>query len=65
MHKLWSDPILTCHKEMNEYMEKYWSIHSFSFYGPRILEREHPRPSKIIGISRLKLLCKGNNGRFA
>ena len=30
-----------CHKEMNEYMEDYLSIHSFSFYGPCILEREH------------------------
>ena len=29
------------HKEMNEYMEKYKSIHKFSFSGPRVLEREH------------------------
>ena len=30
------------------------SIHSFSaFYGPRILEREHWRQSKIIGINHL------------
>ena len=25
----------------NEYAEKYLRIHSFSFYGPCILEREH------------------------
>ena len=32
---MWYDPI----KEMNEYVEKYLSIHSFSFYGPKkILE---------------------------
>ena len=43
---------------MNEYMEKYWTIHSFSFYGPCILERELWRQSKIIGIKRFKLLCK-------
>ena len=46
------------------YMGKHLSIHSFSaFYGPRILEREHGRQSKIIGINRFKLLCKGNNDR--
>ena len=47
------------------YMEKYLSIHSFSFYGPRILEREHWRQSKIIGIKRFKLLSKDNNSQFA
>ena len=26
------DPILTCHKEMNECMEKYLSIHGFSAF---------------------------------
>ena len=53
------------HKEMNEYMEKYKSIHSFSVSGPCILEREHLRKSKIIGIKRFKLLSKGDNCRFA
>ena len=43
---------------MNEYMEKYLSIHSFSIYGPCILERELWRKNKIIGIKRFKLLCK-------
>ena len=38
---------------------------SFPFYQPRILEREHSRQSKIFGINHFKLLCKGNNGRFA
>ena len=52
------------HKEMNEYMEKYKSIHNFSFSGPHILEREHWRESKIIGIKRFKLLSKGDKGRF-
>ena len=40
-----SDPI----KEMNEYMEKCLSIHSFSFYEPRILERKQWIQSKING----------------
>ena len=53
------------HKEINEYMEKYKSIHSFSFSGPCILERKHWRQSKIIGIKCFKLLSKGDNGRFA
>ena len=39
---------------MNEYMEKCLSIHSFSFYGPRILKREQWIQSKIIGIERFK-----------
>ena len=56
-----SDPI----KEMKEYMEKFLSIHSFSFYGPRILERKQWIQSKIIGIKRVKLLSKDINGRFA
>ena len=43
---MWSDLI----KAMNECMEVYYSIHSFSLYGPRILEREQRRQSKIIGI---------------
>ena len=50
---------------MNIIMEKYKSIHSFSFSGPRILEREHLRKSKIIGIKHFKLLSNGDNGRFA
>ena len=50
-----SDPI----KEMKEYMEKCLSIHSFSFYGPGILERKQWIQSKIIGIKRFKLLSKG------
>ena len=54
-----------CHKDMNEYMDKYKSIHSFSLYGPHILEGEHWRQGKIIGINHSKLLCKGNNGGFA
>ena len=54
------------HKEMNEYMEKYKSIHSFSVSGPCILEREHLRKSKIIvRIKRFKFLSKGDNCRFA
>ena len=57
-----SDPI----KEINVYiMEKYQSIHSFSFYGPRNVEREHWRQSTIIGIKRFKLLSKDNNGQVA
>ena len=46
-------------------MENYESIHSFSFYGPCILERERWCESKIIGIERFKLLPKDNNGLFA
>ena len=46
-------------------MEKHLSIHSFSFYGPCILEREHWRQSKITVINHFELLCKGNNGQFA
>ena len=47
-------------------MENYQSIHSFSFYGPCILERERWCQSKIIGnIERFKLLPKDNNGPFA
>ena len=46
-------------------MENYKSIHSFSFYGPCILERERWCESKIIGIERFKLLPKDNNGLFA
>ena len=54
------------HKEkMNIIMEKYKSIHSFSFSGPCILEREHLRKSKIIGVKHFKLLSNGDNGRFA
>ena len=50
--------ILTCHKEMNEYMGKYLSIHSFSaLYGPRILEREHGRQSKILLLESIVLNC--------
>ena len=50
---MWSDS----HKQMNEYVEKYQSVHSFSFSGPHILDREHWRQSKIIGIRCLiKLL---------
>ena len=51
----------------NEYAEKYLSIHSFSFYGPCILEREHWRHSKIysVGIKHFKLLSKDNNSWFA
>ena len=41
------------------YMGKHLSIHSFSaFYGPRILEREHGRQSKIIGINHLNCCVK-------
>ena len=40
------------------------STNSFSFYGPRILEREHWRQSKIIGIKRYKMLSKDNNGQL-
>ena len=39
IHKLWSDPILTCHKKMNKFTEKYFSIHSFSFYEPHIWKK--------------------------
>ena len=53
------------HKEMNEYMEKYLSIQSLSFSAPRILEREDWGQSKIIGIKRVKMLSKDDNGRFA
>ena len=34
------------HKQINEYMEKYLSIHSFSFSEQSILEREHLRQSE-------------------
>ena len=53
------------HKEMNEYVEKYLSIQSFSFSAPRILEREDWGQSKIIGIKRVKMLSKDDKGRFA
>jgi len=46
------------HREMNECMEKYLSIHSFSFSGPHILERQHWRQSKIIGIECLNCCLK-------
>ena len=51
--------------QINEYMENYWIIHSFSVYGPRILERAHWRRSKMIGIKHFKLLYKENKGQFA
>ena len=53
------------HKEMNEYMEKYQSIQSFSFSAPRILEREDWGQSKVIGIKRVKMMSKDDKGRFA
>ena len=54
------------HKEMNEYMEKYYkSIQSFSFSAPRILEREDWGQSKVIGIKRVKMMSKDDKGRFA
>ena len=53
------------HKEMNEYMEKYLSIHSCPFSGARILEREHWGQSKIVWSKCLKLLSKDDNSRFA
>ena len=46
-------------------MENYQSKHSFSFYGPCILERERWCQSKIIGIERFKLLSKDNIVPFA
>ena len=49
---------------MDEYVEKYESIDSFSFYGPHIFEREFWRQSKIIGIKSFKFLSKDNNSRF-
>lgn len=54
-----------CHKNMNEYMDKYKSIHSFSLYGLHILEGEHWRQGKIIGSKRFKLLSKDDKGLFA
>ena len=42
---------------MNEYMEKYLSIHSFSFPGPSILEENiEDSQSKLTGLKRFKLL---------
>ena len=40
---------------MNEYVEKYLSIHSFSFYGPK----------KILESNIFKLFFKDKSGRFA
>ena len=53
---------------MHEYMEVYYKIHSFSFYGPRMLEREHWRQSKKKNLESnvlKKLLSKNDNGWFA
>ena len=47
---------------MNKCTEKYFSIHSFSLYGPHIWKKNI---EDIIGINRFNLLCKENNGRFA
>ena len=55
---MWSDLILTCHKEMNRYMKKDSRVHSFSFYGPCILEREHRRESKIYYWNQIDLNCR-------
>ena len=51
---IWSNS----HKEINECVEKYYlSMHSFSFYGPYILEREHWRQSKILLLESNVLHC--------
>ena len=40
---------------MNEYVEKYLSIHGFSLYGPK----------KILESTIFQLFFKDNSGRFA
>ena len=62
-NNLWSNLILK--RKWINLWKNYQSIHSFSFYGPCILERECWCQSKIIGIKRVKLVSKDNNGPFA
>ena len=54
---------------MHEYMEVYYKIYRFSFYEPRMLEKEHWRQSKnkenLESNVLKKLLSKNNNGWFA
>ena len=49
-----SDP----HKEMNEYMEKYLSIQSFSFSAPRIWKEKIEDRVKLLELNALKCCLK-------